>query len=418
MKRLRQNHRFIHVFWLLIAAVLISCSSDKKLTRLPGGIWRGVLHTPGGELPFNFKLSPLTNKSYFMTIINGDEGIVVKDVFVEDDSVYIRLPVYDSEIKAAILDDTLKGMWINHARKTEKRIPFSAIYGLDYRFIKREKARELIVEGTWEVVFSGIEDVDSSKAIGAFIQNGNVVTGTFMTSTGDYRYLEGSVIGNDLFLSCFDGSHAFLFKAKINPDQTLTGDFWSGLHWHELWYAKKNKDFHLPDPYSLTYLKEGYDRLTFSFPDPTGKMVSLDDERFKNKVVIIQIMGTWCPNCLDESTFLSFFYNKNRRRGVEIVALDYEKTEDIEQIKTNITRLKKELKIDYDILIAGEADKKKAAETLPMLNHILSFPTTLFIDRTGAIRKIHTGFTGPATGQYYDRFVKEFSSYVDELLDE
>lgn len=411
--------RFICIITIsFITAILAGCGSGSDEVRLTGGIWRAVLKIPGGDLPFNFKLSPLTNKSYFITIINGEEGIVVKDVYVENDSIFIRLPVYDSEIKALIKGDSLVGIWYNRSRSTLGEIPFKAVYGDSYRFTKKREKSSIDVAGKWEVVFSGIQDADSSKAIGEFSQKKDIVTGTFLTTTGDYRYLEGCVMGNDLFLSCFDGSHAFLFKAKINPDKTLSGEFWSGLHWHELWYAKRNNDFYLPDPYTLTYLKEGYTKLSFSFPDTEGNIVSLSDDRFKNKVVIVQIMGTWCPNCLDESTFLSYYYHINKRRGVEVIALDYEKTEDKEQIIKNIQRLKKNLKIDYKILIAGPANKAKAAETLPMLNHILSFPTTLFIDKKGEIRKIHTGFSGPATGEHYNKFIREFGAFVEELLQE
>ena len=56
------------------------------------------------------------------------------------------------------------------------------------------------------------------------------VTGTFLTETGDYRYLEGVVDGDSLKLSCFDGSHAFLFHAALDQD-SFRGRFWSGTHW-------------------------------------------------------------------------------------------------------------------------------------------------------------------------------------------
>ena len=66
----------------------------------------------------------------------------------------------------------------------------------------------------------------------------------------------------------------------------------------------------------------------------------------------------------------------------------------------------------------GSEDKKLAHEKLPMLNHIISFPTTLFIDKNGVVRKIHTGFNGPATGQKYTTFKNEFETFVSQLLEE
>ena len=131
-------------------------------------------------------------------------------------------------------------------------------------------------------------------------------------------------------------------------------------------------------------------------------------------------MGTWCPNCLDESKYYADFYNKNKDKDFEIVALafEYAKTEEI--AFSRIDRLKSKIGIDYPILLAqyGTSDKVKAQEKLPMLNHVLSYPTSIFIDKTGKVRKIHTGFNGPATGDKYTEFKTEFESFVAELLSE
>jgi peroxiredoxin len=225
--------------------------------------------------------------------------------------------------------------------------------------------------------------------------------------------------GNTMRLSTFDGAHAFLFTAKVT-DSTMEGTFYSGNHWKEPFVAKRNANYELPSAIDLTFLKEGYNSVEFSFPDATGNIVSLKDERFKDKVVIVQIMGTWCPNCLDESKYYADFYNKNKDKGIEIVALAFEYAKSKEIAFNRINRLKSKIGIDYAVLLAqyGTSDKKKAQEKLPMLNHILSYPTSIFIDKTGKVRKIHTGFNGPATGEKYKEFKVEFEGFVEELLSE
>jgi thiol-disulfide isomerase/thioredoxin len=137
-------------------------------------------------------------------------------------------------------------------------------------------------------------------------------------------------------------------------------------------------------------------------------------------VVIVQIFGTWCPNCLDESRYYSDYYKKNKNKGVEFVALAFEYVKTKEKAFEHIHKFKKDIGIDYPILLAqiGTTNKKKAQEKLPMLNHVLSYPTSIFIDKKGDVRKIHTGFNGPATGQKYIDFTIEFESFVDELLEE
>lgn len=156
------------------------------------------------------------------------------------------------------------------------------------------------------------------------------------------------------------------------------------------------------------------------FPDANGNMVSLDDERFKNKVVLIQLFGTWCPNCLDESKYYTEFYNNHKNEDLEIVGLAFEYVKTEEEAFNNIKRLQERVGIDYPILLAqiGSTSKVKAQEKLPMLNHVLSYPTTIFIDKTGKVRKIHTGFNGPATGDEFVEFKKKFVEFLGELLKE
>ncbi|MEQ9592104.1 MAG: TlpA disulfide reductase family protein, partial [Cyclobacteriaceae bacterium] len=249
-------------------------------------------------------------------------------------------------------------------------------------------------------------------------QEGNQLAGTFLTPIGDYRYLEGNVVGNEMMLSTFDGNHSFVFKATKQSDGTLKGDFWSGKDWHETWTGIPDEDAALPDAESLTFLKEGYETIEFSFPDLEGSKVSPSDDRFENKVLVLQIFGTWCPNCMDETKFLSEWYRNNAEKGVEILGLAYEAKDDFEYASGRVKKMKSKLNVPYDFVIAGNKDKEEAAKTLPMLNHVLSFPTTIFIGKDGNVKRIHTGFSGPGTGVYYEQFVQRFNETIEELLGE
>lgn len=141
------------------------------------------------------------------------------------------------------------------------------------------------------------------NAVGIFEQDGDKLSGTFLTPTGDYRYLDGHIDDNTLQLSAFDGEHAFfLFKAELT-EKDQQGIFRSGRSKSEKWTAQRDFTASLPDANSLTYLKEGYDRLEFNFPDPEGNTVSLSDPRYQAKVVIVHLFGSWCPNCMDETHF-------------------------------------------------------------------------------------------------------------------
>ena len=299
----------------------------------------------------------------------------------------------------------------------ERIVPFKATFGKEERFSAKNKP-QVNVSGIWEAEFSPNTE-DSYLGKGIFTQKGNKVTGTFRTTTGDYRYLDGIMDGDIMKVSAFDGAHAFLFTAKVT-DSSLRGTFYSGNHFQEPFIAKRNESFELPDADSLTYLKKGYDKLAFSFPDINGTLISLEDDRFKNKAVIVQIMGTWCPNCLDESKFLVNYLKENTKLDIEVVALAFEYAKTEEGAIESINRLKTAIGVDYPILLAqfGTSNKSKAQEKLPMLNHVLSYPTTIFIDKIGDVRKIHTGFNGPATGEKYEVFKEEFDGFVKALANE
>jgi thiol-disulfide isomerase/thioredoxin len=153
-----------------------------------------------------------------------------------------------------------------------------------------------------------------------------------------------------------------------------------------------------------------------------GKPVSLKDEKYQNKVVILQIFGTWCPNCMDETKFYAQWYDKNKDKGVEIIGLAYENQKngkaDFDYASERVLKMKEKLNANYDFVIAGTSSSKAASESLPMLNKVMSFPTSIIIDKKGKVRRIHTGFSGPATGKYYEEFVNDFNGFMHELLNE
>jgi thiol-disulfide isomerase/thioredoxin len=208
-----------------------------------------------------------------------------------------------------------------------------------------------------------------------------------------------------------------MIEADITGGNKLTGAFISPGGTTRL-EAVKSDTAKLPDPYKLTYLKEGFDRLSFSFPNLDGKSISLNDDKYRGKVVVLTVLGSWCPNCIDEAAFLAPWYKENNKRGVEIVGVSFERKDDFNFAKARLDNLVRRFDIRYDILFAGIADKKVVAAKFPELNTFLSFPTTLFIDKKGKVRKVHTGYTGPATGEYYEDFIKEFNDEVTALLKE
>jgi len=400
----------IVVLVLLILSV-VSCS--KKPAELKTGVWRGVITLQNQQLPFTFDVEK-KGEQYLVHLNNASEKLLLDEITVTGDSVKIQLHIFDAALHAKIEGNTLTGTFIkNYFPKGN--LPFTATFGDDYRYAKISNEKSTDFSGKYQLEFNTGKDTYAS--VGIVEQTGNHLTGTFLTPMGDYRYLEGNVINDQLWLSTFDGNHAFVFTATLNGD-SLKGDYYSGHSAHETFKGIKNENAVMPDAESLTYLKEGYDKIDFSFPDLHGNKISPSDDRFKNKVLILQIFGTWCPNCMDETKFLTQWYDQNKDRGVEIIGLAYERKDDFIYASDRVNKMKAKLGVHYDFVIAGVNDKEKAAATLPMLNKVIAFPTTIFIGKDGKVKHIHTGFSGPGTGIYYEQFKERFNQIINELLAE
>ena len=401
--------RFLLLFTSL--TVLFSC---KQPIELKTGIWRGVITMQEHELPFIFDIQKQGDQ--FIAFLHNDtERILLDEITLRGDSVFMTLHIFDADLRAKINGNQLSGTYYK-AYAPDFSLPFSATFGNEYHFARNVSEPAIPdFSGKYQLEFK--TDKEPYTSVGIFQQNGNYLNGTFLTPMGDYRYLEGNVIDNQLMLGTFDGNHAFIFIASMDGD-SIRGDYYSGKSSHETFKGVKNAEARMPDPESLTFLKEGYDKIDFTFPDVSGNPVKPSDDKFKDKVLILQIFGTWCPNCMDETKFLSKWYNENKERGVEILGLAYERKPDFVYATTRVNKMKAKLNVPYDFVIAGINDKEEAAKTLPMLNRVLAFPTTIIIGRDGKVKHIYTGFEGPGTGIYHERFKERFNQLINELLNE
>lgn len=392
------------------------CATTSDL--IDNGIWNFELQREDGT-PINFQVEAVDSAGMnLLYLVNAEEKILVDNIRQEGDSILVELPFFNSSFRIKKQSGNLEGLWIKDLGTRDQVMPFTATKSQERFEAKENPAFD--ISGRWETVFTQ-NDGREIPAIGEFYQTGTYLKGTFLLPSGDYRYLQGIVSGDSLKLSTFNGNAAYYFTARIENDSTLIGGkFYSGPTGLQTWEALKNETASLEGKKAGTALNPGQYSINFSFPSTEGEMISLSDERFRNKVVIVQIMGSWCPNCMDETAFLSDYYNKNKDRGLEIIALAYERTADFNTSVKSVSSFQKRFNINYPVLITGVAvsDSLRTEKTLPQLNKISYFPTTIFIDRKGIVRKIHEGFTGPGTGEHYLKYIKEFNELVNKMLEE
>lgn len=395
----------------------VTTAADQPASQfgIAPGIWRVTLQTAGGELPFLLELQHDAS-GWRAWYLNGEERMPVKQVEVTARALTLIMPTLDSRLTAQLqADGTLAGEVVLGVTRTPVSMPLSAVRDQQFRFFQMLAAPQINVSGRWAMSYTA-DGGEPQEFVAEFHQQGSQVEGTVLRPYGDMRYLAGAVRDNTLYLSTFDGSDARLFHARLDADGVLHGEYWANGGSHAVWSARRDADAALPDPTTMAQVKDNA-RFDFSFPNLAGEAVSLSDPRFAGKVVIVTLGGSWCINCHDEAEFLIPWYRENAARGVEVIQLMFERVATREQAVTQARAFAAKFNTPYPVLLAAWGDTG-IQDVLPELTGAFAFPTTIFIDKQGQVRKLHVGFSGPGTGGHYQELIAEFNATVDALLAE
>jgi thiol-disulfide isomerase/thioredoxin len=376
------------------------------------GLWNATVTVNGLDIPFKIEFSGdgANVKGWFF---NGDGHENSTGGEFKNGSLTLNFDTYAAVLKATVKEGVLDGEYTSRG----KGLPIHAVRDTGP---SKENGRTPDISGTWY-----LEDVHSSKKgeqAWTFIvkQTGTDVSAAILRIDGDTGALTGSYKDGKFVLSHFDGARPALLTVTPRPDGTLTLEL-AGQHHEGVITAVRPEVARargLAEPTDATQhtgVKDPTQPFKFSFPDLNAKIVSDTDARFRNKVVLINITGSWCPNCHDEAPFLAALYNKYHSQGLEIVALSFEEAAQLE----NPARLKafiKEYGIKYTVLLGGETSSAK--DKLTQALDWDSWPTTFFVGRDGLVKRVHAGFPGPGSGELYRQATHEFTAEVERLLAE
>jgi thiol-disulfide isomerase/thioredoxin len=353
-----------------------------------------------------------------ITIYNGKEVYQLSVNKRIGDTIVYQFPAQDAEWRIAFSDDfsEARGWWVNYNKKVPVRYPVHLYMTLSEMIPKPDSIFPELF-GRWKVLFEP-GTPNEEVLVGVFQQemNGRIF-GSFLSETGDYRYLHGYAANGKLHLQTYTGYWAFVVEADLNGSNEMTGVFYSGGKSSSPFKAIKDETVQLRDEAELTYLIKRDERVVLNnLSKLTGRKTNLDLSK-NGQLTLIQIMGTWCPNCIDEANLLKELHAAYGKQGLEIIALGFEVGTDTKKQRSRLKRFVKDLQVNYPVYLAGTSSKEAAAAYFPMLNGIMSFPTSILVDEQGKIIAIHTGFSGPATGPAYTELVNKYKQEIENALE-
>ena len=395
------------VGWMLCGLVL--CTSLASAQSL-AGMWDATVVVPGLNnlpIPFRFQIRQQGSEASG-SFFNGDDKVTSSSGEFTDGRLTLRYPEYGTRIEATFKDGRLEGQYI---RPTNVPYAFQA-----RRFSAPPVSRKGVpsIAGLWTVALKSSKGEAAWRLI--VRQSGPEVAAVILRVDGDTGTLTGVYRDGTFVLSHFSGARPSLLELTPKAGRLDVVE-----NRREPLIAVRSEEARakgLPqpaDPSRFTSVTDPGAPLRFSFPDLRGKLVTNADQQFRGKVVIVNIGGSWCPNCHDEAPFLVDLYRRYHARGLEIVLLSFEEGD---QLK-NPTRLRDFIShygVRFTVLLPGEPSQ--LAEKLPQAVNLNSFPTTFFVGRDGTVRGVHAGFAGRATGTFHTELKKDVTARVERLLRE
>jgi thiol-disulfide isomerase/thioredoxin len=373
------------------------------------GDWRAQLDLAGGPLQFQMHLTD--GEELSGRLCNGDRCDPYSRVErLPGDSLVLEIGDYAAAIRVSVRGDSLVGFYRNVGNRGPRTIPLTAIRGT---WPASTPSEGLI--GRWDATFN--PDDRPSPRVLDFRRTERGLEGTIVSNTGDYGLFWGGVEGDAFRMSHFDGSFVYMLDGELSGD-TLRGIFHAGLTSQRPFVAVRSTgEPHLTPPTEMVQA-DTTSAFEFAFPDLNGDLVTNEDPRFQDKVVIVEIFGTWCPTCHDSGPIMVKLYDMFRDRGLEIVGLAYEVTGDPEIDGELVARYRDKFGIEFPLLLAGVNDSDSPRATQPQLDGPIAYPTMIFLDRSGRVRRVHSGFYGPALGAVSEELEAELIAFTEGLLTE
>ena len=408
---------------LLVSAPALLPSRKSLSAPSPGvspltGVWHAAL-VPTPEYPVLFDVRIAAGKGGKLSgaIVNGTVETPLSSVAWDGATLSLAIASYDMTIVATRKGDSLEGTYRRTVVGGVAEVPFAASRTAPP--LPPAPGGGASLAGSWGFeVAAGPGRVE--KLTGVFAQAGAALSGTLLSVTGDYGALHGWFDGARMLLTVFDGVHVYRYDGELLPDGSLAGEYRSRTSPPVPWRAARldaaAAAAYLPGGFDVVRPKDPTAPYAVAFPDADGRVVSSQDPRFAGRPMVVTFMGTWCPNCADEAPVLRDLEARFGPKGVGFLSLAFEYSDDVERNRRQVKRFVERFGVTSPVLIAGTTGTARDTPAVAPLEGFEGYPTTLFLDRSHRIVRIHSGFEGPATGERYAKAKKELEAAVAALL--
>ncbi|HKX26423.1 MAG TPA: TlpA disulfide reductase family protein [Blastocatellia bacterium] len=381
------------------------------------GRWEASFTLNGTVIPFRLDLSG-QGANLKGTLYNGDQQQTTTSTRVENGTVTLSFDHYLTKIVATLKEGQLEGR-IQGRFERERYIASYPFQAKRYVPANLSSANVPSIDGLWEIPYESPKGERAWRFV--VRQSGAEVSAAILRVDGDTGALTGTYRDGKFVLSHFDGSRPLVLEVTPTTEGTLEilpNGAYTNKGRLTAYRPKEARAKGLPEPANFTAhttIKDPNEPFKFAFPDLNGKLVSNTDDKFRGKVVIAVVTGTWCPNCHDEAQYLVQLYGKYRSKGLEVVALDFEEPEQQDELARARAFIQK-YGIEYSYLIAGAP--VEMWEKVPQAVNLNTWPATFFIGRDGRVKSIHAGFAAPASGEFHRQLKEEFTATIERLLAE
>jgi thiol-disulfide isomerase/thioredoxin len=400
--------------FLFIACVFTLLGCQKNIPQK--GMWTGAITVgENKQIPFQLflDLNSAAPAGYFL---NGIEQTWIPEILFHGDSLSFIFSEYSAAMCGIWDGKEWRGKFFRYRTDTS----WNEFVSTPKEIVEENNASSistgLPLVGKFQVYISSPKGIDSTTTANFWMKNDSVF-GTLIAPDGDYGLLAGTQVGSKATLTRFTGWQAFIMELERQ-----------GTNWNGSLYARSGKPMAFriipqsvltPEskPDYITTMKNRKALFTFYGTTSTGKVVSSEDGTLRNKALLIDVMGTWCHNCMDAAPLLQKLYTEFGKDGLEVIGLAFEISNNPEVAKKNLTLFQKRYGITYPVLFCGSTNDANVELRLrSQLNDFYAYPTTIFVDKNSIVKKIHVGFNGPGTGEEYQRQVQQYYETVKQLV--